>query len=149
MQSFPIEEVDFVVINEDYSRYLVHDGSILKVKIVVRKILFAAQRTPEGYPAAVNVDAINIATAIVPPGNRREPSVEPFDATKDKGEEKRFEEQEVKKQEYMTTNGFRVTIKPVLTKVFRYEKFNNFGEPIYTTAMQSIINIDKITNTAT
>jgi hypothetical protein len=113
----PVEEVDFVVINEDYSRYLVHDGSILKAKIVVRKILFTSQRTPEGYPASVNFDAINVVTAIVPPGNRREPSVEPFNPTKDKGQEKKFEEQEIKSQEYMTTNGFRITIKPVLTKM--------------------------------
>lgn len=84
MQSFPIEEVDFIVISEDYSRYLVHDGSILKLKIVIRKILFTPQRTPEGYPASVNVDAINVVTAIVPPGNRREPSVDPFNPQKKK-----------------------------------------------------------------
>jgi hypothetical protein len=44
----------------------------------------------------------------------------------------------------MTTNGFKITIKPVLTKVFRYEKYNNFGEPMYNIALQAITNIDKI-----
>ncbi|MCR6693027.1 MAG: hypothetical protein MRT15_11590 [archaeon YNP-LCB-003-016] len=30
-------ECDFTVISEDYSRYLLQDGTILKVKIVVKK----------------------------------------------------------------------------------------------------------------
>jgi hypothetical protein len=52
-------------------------------------------------------------------------------------------------QEYMTTNGFRVSIKPVLTKVFRYDKYTQLGEPIYNVVLQAITNIDKIETTAT
>lgn len=75
--------------------------------------------------------------------------MEPWNPQRDKGEEKKFEDQDVKIQEYMTSNGFKVTIKPVLAKVFRYQKYNVFGEPIYSVSMQSILNIDKIPSTST
>ena len=101
-------------------------------------------KTPEGYPANTAFDSVNIAVTLVPQNLKRPPSTEPYDPRKDKGSEIRFEEQEIKTQEYMTTNGFKISIKPVLTKVFRYEKYNNFGEPLYNVALQAITSIDKI-----
>jgi hypothetical protein len=47
----------------------------------------------------------------------------------------------------MTTNGFTVSIRPVLTKVFRYDKYNNAGEPLYNTVLQAITKMDKIEST--
>ena len=143
------QEVDFVVLNEDYSRLLVHDGTIIKAKIVVRKIFFTPQKTPEGYPAGFFFDSINAVAAIVPPALRSKPSLEPFNPQTDKGQEISFEEQDIKTQEYMTTNGFRITIKPTVTKVFRYAKINAYGEPVYNVIIQSISNIHKIESTAT
>ena len=141
------QEVDFVVLSEDYSRYLVSDGTIIKAKVVVRKIFFNPQKTPEGYPAGVGVDTMNAIAAIVPSAQRRKPSMEQFNPQLDKGTETKFEEQEVKTQEYMTTNGFRITIRPVVTKIFKYQKVNNYGEPIYNLVIQSITNIEKIEST--
>lgn len=141
------QEVDFVVLSEDYSRYLVSDGTIIKAKVVVRKIFFNPQKTPEGYPAGVGVDTMNAIAAIVPAAQRRKPSTEQFNPQVDKGTEIKFEEQEVKTQEYMTTNGFRITIRPVVTKIFKYQKVNNYGEPIYNLVIQSITNIEKIEST--
>jgi hypothetical protein len=142
-----MEDVDFAVLREDYSRYLVHDGTVLKIKIVVRKILFTSERTPEGYPANMALDTLNIAVAIVPPTLRRPPSAEPYDPKRDVGKEQQFMEQQVATQEYMTTNGYRITVRPVLTKVLKYDKYNNLGEPIYNTAIQAITNIEKIATT--
>lgn len=140
-------EMDFVVMKEDYSRYLVKDGTILKVKIVVRKILKSAELTAEGYPASISIDSINVVTAIVPPGLKREPSREPWDPRRDVGEELKFEPTEEKWQEYMTNEGFRILVKPVVTKVLRYNKYNNFGEPIYSAVIQAITNIEKLGST--
>lgn len=149
MKITDMQEVDFVVLHEDYSRYLVHDGTLIKAKIVVRKILFTAEKTPEGYPASYSLDSMNAIAAIVPPSLRGQPSQESWNPQKDLGTEMKFEEQEVKVQEYMATNGFRITVKPVVTKIFRYNKYNNFGEPIYNVVIQAIINIEKIATTAT
>lgn len=84
----------------------------------------------------------------VPTGSKQPASTEPWNPQRDRGEEKRFEEQDAKTQEYMTSNGFRITIKPILAKVFRYQKYNVFGEPIYSISMQSILNIEKIPSTS-
>jgi hypothetical protein len=94
-------------------------------------------------------DSINIVVALVPQNLKRQPSNEPYNPQTDKGAEIKFEEQDVEMQEYMTTNGFRVSIKPVLTKVFRYDKYTQLGEPIYNVVLQAITNIDKIEMTAT
>lgn len=142
-------EMDFVVMSEDFSRYLLQDGTILKVKIVVRKIFRAAEITPQGYPVSIGIDSINAIAAIVPPGLKGPPSRERFDPTKDVGEEIKFEPMEEKWQTYMTPEGYRIMVKPVLTKVIKYNKFNQFGEPIYSAVIQSITNIEKITVTAT
>ena len=135
---------DFVVLKEDFSRYLVQDGTILKVKIVVRKILRTLELNPQGYPLTYGIDAMNVVTTIVRPDLRRAPSSEPFDPRKDKGEEMKFEVQEEKWQEYMTFDGYKILVKPVVLKVIRYNKYNMFGEPIYLASIQQLTNIEKI-----
>jgi hypothetical protein len=149
MSSIDMQEVDFLVLNEDYSRFVLHDKTILKAKIVLRKIFFAPVKTPEGYPINSAFDSFNVVVAVVPQILKRQPSSEPFDPQRDRGTEIKFDEQELKTQEYMTTNGFKVSIKPVLTKVFKYDKYTPLGEPIYNANLQSITNIDKIETTAT
>jgi len=142
-------ELDFAVVNEDYSRYLVQDGTTLKVKIVVKKIFRSADMTPQGYPAAVSMDSMNAVAAIVPPALKSAPSKEPWSPTRDVGQELRFDPIEEKSQQYITNDGFRILVKPVLTKVFRYDKYNNFGEPIYSVNIQAITNIEKFSSIAT
>jgi hypothetical protein len=148
MSSIEAQEVDFVVLSEDYSRFLLHDGSGLKAKIVLKKIFFTPIKTPEGYPVNTAFDTVNVVVSMVPQALKRPPSKDPYNPQTDKGTEIKFEEQDVKTQEYMTTNGFRVSLKPVLTKVFRYDKYTPLGEPIYNVVLQAITNIDKIETTA-
>jgi len=142
-------EMDFAVMTEDYSRYVVQDGTILKVKIVVKKIFRSAILTPQGYPAGFGIDSVNAIAAIVPPHLKREPSKEPWDSARDVGQEMKFEPQEEKWQSYMTPEGFKVLVKPVVTKVIKYDKYNAFGEPIYSANVQAITNIEKLVSTAT
>ena len=141
-------ETDFVVLKEDFSRYLIHDGTILRVKIVVKKILRSPDLTPEGYPKVLSFDSVNVVSALVPPGLKRPSSKEPWNPVKDVGKEVKFEPQEEKWQEYMTSDGFRILVKPVVVKVLKYDKYNNFGEPIYAANIQAITNIERMVSTA-
>jgi hypothetical protein len=142
-------EMDFTVMTEDYSRYLVQDGTTLKVKIVVKKIFRSAILTPQGYPAEVGVDSVNVVAAIVPPGLKGTPSTTPWNPAKDVGQEMKFEPMEEKWQSYITNDGFKILVKPVVTKVIKYDKYNVFGEPIYSASIQAITNIEKLISTAT
>jgi len=147
MSSFEAKEVDICVVKEDYSRFVLSDETVIKAKIVIRKIFFAPINTAEGYPVNSGFDAINVVTALVPASLKRPPSKEPLNPT-DKGNEVSSVKDEIRAQEYVTDNGFRITVKPVLTKVFRYDKYNMFGEPIYNVTLQQITTIDKMESTA-
>jgi len=139
-------DIDFVVLDEDFSRFSVHDGTTIKAKIVVRKILFSITRTPEGLPSNFGIESMDAVTAIVPKKLKRKPSRTKWDPNKDKGQEIPVEEQDTKVQSYMTSNGFKITVKPVVTKVLRYNKYNSLWEPIYKISVQAITDIKKIKN---
>jgi hypothetical protein len=142
-------ECDFTVVSEDYSRYLLQDGTILKVKIVVKKIFRSAEVTPEGLPVALSFDSVNAVAAIVPPAMKGPPSKELWDPRKDVGKEIKFDVMEEKWQEYVTSDGFKIMVKPIVVKVLKYDKRNIYGEPIYAATVQSITNVEKFTSTAT
>lgn len=148
MSSVELKEVDFRVIKEDYSRYVLNDGTTIKLKVVLRRVFFTPIYTPEGYPTNTGYDTINAVVATgVPQSIRRPPSKEPLNPQVDKGEEVDFSEREVIEQEYITDNGFRITIKPIVTKIFRYTKYNPLGEPFYNVMSQQITNVDKMQST--
>ena len=148
MSSYELKEVDFRVIKEDFSRYMLEDGTTIKIKIVLRRVFFSPINTPEGYPTDSAYDTANAAVGVsVPQKLKRSPSSEPFNPLVDKGEEINFREQEINEQEYVTDNGFRIFIKPIITKVFRYNKYNQLGEPIYNVMSQQISNVEKMQST--
>jgi hypothetical protein len=144
MASEELREVDFSIIKEDYSRFILDDGTKIKAKIVVRKIFISTQSTAEGYPIQTGFDIMHIAVATVPRDLRREPSPQPVNLQNEVGEEIHSVKEEILEQQYDTENGFRITIKPILTKAFRYNKYDMYGDPMYNVSLQQITNIDKL-----
>jgi hypothetical protein len=139
-----LTETDFTIVNEDWSRYLVEDGTLIRVRIVVAKILRTAESDPMGYPN-FSITSSNLVSAIVPPRLKSEPSKVAWNAKKDLGKEMKFEPMQENWQEYHTTEGFKILVKPVVTKVIGYMKYNIFGEPIYSLPhIQNILNVEKI-----
>ncbi len=116
----PAKEVDFSVRKEDWSRYLVDDGTELRVKIVVRKILEVLQPTASGYPP-IGIESMNAVSAMVPDKLKREPSKIPFDMRTQQGNEIDFRKLHEDWQEYLTTDGLKILVKPVLVKIIKYD----------------------------
>ena len=144
MSTIEAKEVDFQVLSEDFSRYTLNDRTLLKAKVVVKKILAHPEKTPEGYPIQIALDTINVVSAIVDQSEKRDPSKDPINLQTDKGEEIEFKEfGEPKLQRYMTVDGYSVTVKPIVTKVLKYKKYNNYGEPVYQAIIQAITNVEK------
>jgi len=139
----PVKEIDFMILKEDWSRYLLHDGTELRVRVIVRKIVEQGMPSPMGYPN-FGIESINAVSALVPERLKRKPSTEILDVSREKGTELNFIAREEKWQEYQTTDGFKVLVKPVLTKVFVYDKYNAFGEPIYNAIVQAVTNVEKM-----
>ena len=134
---------DFSVLKEDWSRFLVNDGTQLKIRIVIVDMFRSVQLSPTGYPN-MTVSSENVVSAIVPDRLKRVPSQEPFNPQTDIAEELGFEQMEIKQQEYLTPDGFKVVVTPVLQKVFRYSKYNQYGEPAYSVNIQPLPNIEKV-----
>ena len=128
---------------EDWSRYQVADGTLIRVRIVVRKIVRSIELNPQGYPD-FQLESMNAVSAIVLGHLKRAPTTEPWDPKKDIGEEMKFDTLEDQWQEYHTTDGFKVLVRPVIMKVWRYLKYNAFGEPIYNVNVQSLLNLEKL-----
>ncbi len=137
---------DFVILKEDWSRYRIDDGSIMKIRVAVIEIYRSIQTSNTGYPE-LQYFSQNLISVIVPEKLRGIPSTQPIDTQNDIPEELRFEELEIKDQEYITPDGFKIIIKPVLQKIFKYNTFNGTGEPVYQATIHSIPNIEKIRNT--
>jgi hypothetical protein len=148
MASLDLKELDFFVVKEDYSRFVLNDGTTIKAKVLLRKIFASPINTPEGYPTETAFDAMNVVVALVPQNLKRQPSQETFNPQVDRGEEISFIEQKVNTQEYVTDNGLRILIRPVPTKVFRYNKYNALGEPVYNVVVQQITNMEKMQSTS-
>lgn len=121
-------EVDFRVIREDYCRYQLVDGTLLRVKICVLKIRESLERGPGGYPE-FSFKVSNVLTCLVPDRLKSAPSSQVAD--NDVVEEMEFKVQDDEWQEYELLNGFLLRIKPVVTKIFKHKGYNAFGEPIY------------------
>jgi len=146
-QHIDLMESDFIVVKEDFSRYLVEDGTILRAKIVLRKVFRSPLTDATGYPTQMAFDSVNVVSAFVPQPLKRTPSDTPADHNVDKSKELKFTVMEEKYQEYLMADGFRVTIKPTMVKVFRYEKYNDFGEPVYSVNLQAITNVERMVTT--
>lgn len=134
---------DFSVLKEDWSRFLVSDGTQLKIRVAIVEIFRSVQLSPTGYPN-ISTAPENLVSAIVPDRLKRMPSTEPFNPQTDTAEELTFEEMEIKQQEYLTPDGFKIIVKPILQKVFRYNKYNQVGEPVYSVNVQGLPNIEKV-----
>lgn len=72
-----------------------------------------------------------------------------FDPSVDRPVEIEFSTTEEVWQEYRTEDGYRVLLRPVVAKVLKYEKYNEFGEPIYSVGrIQHILDIKHVKTNA-
>ena len=97
-----------------------------------------------GY-TIIAVSTVNIVCAIVPEHLKKQPDATRIDPSVDRPVEIDFSVPVEVWQEYHTADGFRVLLRPVVTKVQKYEKYNGFGEPIYSVGnIQQIMDIKRI-----
>lgn len=137
-------EIDFQVVREEYTRYLLEDRTVLKVKIPATKMIEGKTVNAAGYPT-IAVNTTNIVCAIVPDHLKKKPTSTDVDLFVDRPAELDFSVTDEVWQEYHTMSGYKILIRPVVTKVLKYEKYNAFGEPIYSVGnIQQILDIKRI-----
>ncbi len=135
-------DLDFQVLEEDWSKYKVEGNVMIRFRTNVAKIFRSRGVGGTGYPTFA-IAANNIVSAIVPDELKGEPSKEPVKLPEDLDKELDFESIDVKWQKY-ATEGFIITLKPNVTKIFKTKKYNDRREPIYyVTSSQPIFDVKR------
>jgi hypothetical protein len=140
------KEVDFSVLKEDWTRYKLSDGTMLRIRIINVKVV-PAGFSDIGTPNFTGVSQ-NLVSAIVPKelldkeGPVKDGPITPEDIQN--GVDLDFEMMEKPRwQEYKTVDGWLVLMRPEVGKVVRLKYYNQFAEPVYWANIQPVFRTKK------
>lgn len=127
----PIDE-EFDTLKEDWSIYQLEDGTTLKFKIVLIRVI--RELDDKGNPI-YNFSMRNVFVARVPPSlkgtlSKTKYSMEELDGSIVK-EDMKFEAKKEDWNTYKLKSGAIIELKPILTMISRTDKFDERGDPIY------------------
>ena len=132
--TFEKPPIDFIVRREDWSRYDLKDGAILKVKIILTRI----------HKKEKQVSTDILITQVVLTNESGTPDSTPYTQE----QLRTFIQREIgftttsqDWNEYVADDGTRIKIQPMVSRIDKTSKFNNKGEPIYLTNIQGNIQI--------
>ena len=126
--------LDFIVRKEDWCRYDLSDGAILKVKIILTKI----HKVGKQYSADFQIMYVVLTNEIgTPDTTMHTPQQLQASIQKEIG----FTTTAQDWNEYVSDDGARIKIQPMLARVDKTSKFNGKGEPIYLNNIQGNIQI--------
>ncbi|UJG41512.1 MAG: hypothetical protein K9W45_03375 [Candidatus Heimdallarchaeum aukensis] len=134
------EDLDFEIQQLNFSRYEVEDGTILRILNIPTKIFRLADYDKQGFPEYL-VQHKNIVSALVPQELRGEASHEIFNLKKDRVDIIEFIPLEEPFNEFKLGDGTLLRIRLIVNQVFKSEKRNYLGEPIY--VIDSLISITR------
>lgn len=142
-QEVGVDEVDFEIIKDNWSRYQLRDGTLLRIRKPVIKIL--KTKIPDQFGRYNYLTpTMNIYDVIVPPNMKNIPSIPNQQVTaQDVLSEVDFDTINEDWSEYLLRNGTKIKVKPVVVKVTKTSKYNNFGDPIYLVDAQVIVRAEE------
>jgi hypothetical protein len=133
MSTFVRPPTDFTVVREDWCRYDLANNSILKVKIILTKV-FRVQGT---YSA----DFQHVVVVLT--NERGTPDTHIYSASELQSsivqDDIRFTTISQDWNEYVTDDGTRIKIQPMIMKVSKTSKFDARGEPQYWVEVQGTV----------
>jgi hypothetical protein len=132
------ENIDFDVIREDWNEYKIKDGSRIKMKFVMIKIL-KNKKAPMGEDYRFNCNQIvGIISPLQESGNPTK--IQSPQELIDSVIEEDIKINPVKDDwnEYLLRDGNKVNAKPIITLVQKTDKFDDFGDRIYNIQAQAI-----------
>jgi hypothetical protein len=123
------EDIDFDVIKEVWNFYKIDDGTILKIKMVLLRVI----QDPDPLGNLKTGTLINTIIAPIPPKElRNKQKLEPkFDMG--------FSTMKEDWNEYDINDGTILKIKPTIAQIDRTDKLDPRGEPLYVVNMQPFI----------
>ena len=123
--------LDFDVVREPWNKYELQDGSILKIKVVLTKVI----KRVVGQDLTYDFETQNIIVTLVLDDLKGQPDTKSYSLqelqTAIVKDYIRYNTISEEWNEYVTDDGTRIRIKATLTSVARTSKYNKNGEPIY------------------
>jgi hypothetical protein len=139
------EVVDFKVLKEDWSNYRLTDGTLLKARLVVTKVVRTDQHDPTtGEPVYAFSNATAMSTVCrkdakgppsrLPPSHEIQASnAEPVDfESADRGENWNV---------YTLSDGSELRVKLEITKISRSKFFDDTGDPVYLVVSENVVRV--------
>jgi hypothetical protein len=134
--------IDFKATHEDWSEYKLADGTILKARFVLIKVVDEGEYDEHGNPV-YGINSINAVGVLVPEKLRGEPSETKYSRSELEAsivdEDIEFEKIKEGWNTYELENGAKISVKLVLVSVSRTNKFDSRGEPIYIFNIQPLM----------
>jgi len=142
--SFNYKTLDFEIIKEPWNKYEIIDGSILKTRFVLKKVVeqpLGKDKSTfqiDGQPITSTFGSPELkgtpTTQVYPPEELKKSIVQEGLGYNVLGEEW---------NEYILEDGTKIRIKNTVTKISRTDKYEKIGDPIYLVETNVILQVTK------
>jgi hypothetical protein len=135
-------EIDFAVEKEDWNIYELEDGTMLKIRPILLRLLKTPAPVGLGKGTAFGVVAQNLLSVRANPDRKGQPSTTPFSPEIMEKAVKTnvpFNEKKWVWNTYLLPDNIRLKIRLVVTSVLRAEGlFDQFGNPVYRVSSDNV-----------
>lgn len=135
-ENLDFDYVDFKTIGEPWNFYKLENGSLIKFKLVLVKVI-PNKNDPKNY----SLNTANVVGVESPRELRGAPTLPPAKGIYDDFEKKDLAFEVIKESwnEYKLRDGTILKIKPAITTIDKTKSFDSHGEPIYVVHSQVLI----------
>lgn len=137
------KDLDFKVLKEDWNVYGSSDGSIIKVRFVLLKVIKTTEYGPDGEPV-YGFASQNIIACKSPKNLMGRPTTPPPTQERLASEEMTevaFTSKTENWNEYLVEDGTRLRIKLVVAKIKRTKFFDPMGYPVYNVVASTVTSV--------
>jgi len=129
--------IDFEAISEPWNVYALKDGSVLKFRLILIKVIPVSEKGTKGYA----VNAGHVAGVLVPKKLKAIPSAS--DGSDYKIDKKDIPYQIINEEwnEYKLEDGTILKVKPAISSVSRSKTIDAYGDPIYLINHQALVKV--------
>ena len=135
-KNLDFDYVDFKTIGEPWNFYKLENGSLIKFKLILVKVM-PIKNDPKNY----SLNTANVVGVQSPRELRGAPTPPPPNGSYGDSEKKDLDYEVIKESwnEYKLKDGNTLKIKPAITAIDKTKNFDSNGEPIYVVHSQVLV----------
>jgi len=136
-----IKSIDFEIIKEPWQKYQISDGSVLRVRTILKKV----ERVMEGDKIHFNVDGQTLTVIHADPALKGTKNDRPIGKNEiqksiDK-DDMRYDTLAQEFNEYILDDGTKIKIYTNITNISRTKLFDRTGDPVYVVSNSTTMDI--------